>query len=213
MHKQRCNFSLGKYRSVHSCGTSFALVQGLQKILKSGLVPDQILYSHRFPKALYRQALALEGLQQRQNALEVMILAQKQLPQDVQASSVASTTFVQHVIWLSHTHVVTLFMLMLCSFSDQCALQLQIREAVGRLSKAVSAANKQPAPAASNQEGAKPIKTEAPEGVHLKKRITLQEGWLYQPSADGVDENLLILLHGYGDTPGNLRFQCCCQFR
>ena len=92
----------------------------------------------------------------------------------------------------------------LCSFSNERTLQLQIREAVRRLSKAVLAANKQSAPAASHQKGAKPINTEAPEGVHLKKRIMLQEGWLYQPSADGVDENLLILLHGYGDTPG-----CC----
>lgn len=44
--------------------------------------------------------------------------------------------------------------------------------------------------------------TEAPEDVHRRKRIKLQSGWLYHASPDGVDENLLILLHGYGDTPG-----------
>lgn len=75
---------------------------------------------------------------------------------------------------------------------------------MGRLRKAVAAVDKQSASGASSQEGAQPIEIEAPEGVHLKKRIKLQTGWLYQPSADGVDENLLILLHGYGDTPGNL---------
>ena len=31
----------------------------------------------------------------------------------------------------------------------------------------------------------------------------LPPGSIYQPSADGTNENLLILLHGYGDTPGN----------
>ena len=71
--------------------------------------------------------------------------------------------------------------------------------------KAVSAAEKQAAPVASSQQAeAEPITTEAPEDVHLRKRIKLQKGWLYQPSPDGVDENLLILLHGYGDTPGDL---------
>lgn len=73
-----------------------------------------------------------------------------------------------------------------------------------RLRKAVMAANKQSPSATSSQEGAQPNKTEAPEGVHPRKRIKLQKGWLYQPSADGMDENLLILLHGYGDTPGDL---------
>lgn len=72
---------------------------------------------------------------------------------------------------------------------------------MGRLREAVAAVDKQSASAASSQ--AQPIEIEAPEGVHLKKRVKLQAGWLYQPSADGVDENLLILLHGYGDTPGD----------
>ena len=86
-------------------------------------------------------------------------------------------------------------------------MQLQIQEAVWRLRKAISAASKQPASGSNTQVDARPIETEAPEGVHLKKRIKLQKGWLYQPSADGVDENLLILLHGYGDTPGDLSSQ------
>lgn len=86
-----------------------------------------------------------------------------------------------------------------------CRLVSQVQAAVGRMRKAALAAEQQAASAASSQlVQAEPIETEAPEDVHLTKRIKLQKGWLYQPSPDGVDENLLILLHGYGDTPGDL---------
>ena len=178
------------------------------------MVLDELLCSLRFTKALYRQALALEGLQQSQNALEAMLAAQKQLPHDVQASIMASVCLIQHVNCPTYSQYQSLSC---CSievvqrrFSLQCALQLQIRDAVVRLRKAIEA-NKQPPSATSNQEGAHPTETEAPGVVHLKKRIKLEKGWLYQPSADGVDENLLILLHGYGDTPGDLsaHHQCC----
>ena len=54
-----------------------------------------------------------------------------------------------------------------------------------------------------SQQKAAVVATEAPEDVQSKKHIKLQPGWLYHPSPDGVDENLLILLHGYGDRPGN----------
>ncbi|KAL3131160.1 hypothetical protein ABBQ38_000465 [Trebouxia sp. C0009 RCD-2024] len=114
-----------------------------------------------FAKALYRRALALEGLQQCSDALETILAAQNHLPRNV-----------------------------------------QVQAAVGRMRKAALAAEQQAASAASSQlVQAEPIETEAPEDVHLTKRIKLQKGWLYQPSPDGVDENLLILLHGYGDTP------------
>lgn len=123
----------------------------------------------------------------------------------------ASVCFGQHVNCATYSQYQSMsrcpYVFKLRCFSHQCALQLQIRDGVVRLRKAVLAANNLSAPAAYSQEGAQPLETEAPEGVHLKKRINLQKGWLFQPSADGVDENLLILLHGYGDTPGDLSTQ------
>ncbi len=77
---------------------------------------------------------------------------------------------------------------------------IQIQKAIYRLRK-VNAAKISGA-ATSLQQPAPLMTTEAPEGVHRRKRIKLQPGWLYHASPDGVDENLLILLHGYGDTPG-----------
>ncbi len=44
------------------------------------------IFSHRFTKALFRKALALEALLQPQQALQVMLLAQHQEPQDKQVS-------------------------------------------------------------------------------------------------------------------------------
>lgn len=57
----------------------------------------ELVGNRRFAKALYRQALALEGLQQCQNALEAMLAAQKQLPHDVQASTTASASLLKMV--------------------------------------------------------------------------------------------------------------------
>lgn len=91
------------------------------------------------------------------------------------------------------------------TLQHQCRLVLQVQDAVRRLRKAVEVTEKLAAPVAGSQlVDAQPVETEAPEEVHLRKRIKLQTGWLYQPSPDGVDENLLILLHGYGDTPGDM---------
>lgn len=79
---------------------------------------------------------------------------------------------------------------------------LQIQKAVQRLTKAVASTS---AGAAHDQQQPAPVMmAEGPEDVHLRKRIKLQPGWLYHSSPDGVDENLLIMLHGYGDTPGRL---------
>lgn len=109
-----------------------------------------------FAKALFRKALALEGLQQKESALTVMIQAQKLQPQDA-----------------------------------------QIQKAVARLRHVMYTSLNQP----DSQQKAAVVATEAPEDVQSKKHIKLQPGWLYHPSPDGVDENLLILLHGYGDRP------------
>ena len=140
-----------------------------------------------------------------------MLAAQKQLPHDVQASSMTSVCFIQHDNCADYSQYHSMSRCLCvyppCCFSQQCALQLQIRDAVVRLRKTVlAAANKKSASATSRQTSAQPIETEAPQDMHLKKHIKLQKGWLYQPSADGVDENLLILLHGHGDTPGDLSF-------
>ncbi|DBB02306.1 TPA: hypothetical protein ACH3X3_011319 [Trebouxia sp. C0006] len=75
----------------------------------------------------------------------------------------------------------------------------QIQEAIYRLRQAN--AGKTSGAATSLQQPVPLMTTEAPEDVHHRKRIKLQPGWLYHASPDGVDENLLILLHGYGDTP------------
>lgn len=83
---------------------------------------------------------------------------------------------------------------------------LQIKSAIERLKEAIAQASRQVPSVATNAKvlpGA--LEIEAPEGMHLRKRIKLQPGWLYHSSPDGVDENLLILLHGYGDTPGEFR--------
>ena len=81
---------------------------------------------------------------------------------------------------------------------------LQIKSAIERLRQLTAPANRQAPSVASNAKvHTEALVTETPEGVHLRKRIKLQPGWLYHSSPDGVDENLLILLHGYGDTPGD----------
>ena len=79
---------------------------------------------------------------------------------------------------------------------------MQIQQAAKRLHQAARQSSEQAMP---NLSGA--LTTEAPEEVHIRKRPKLQPGWLYQESPDGVDENLLILLHGYGDTPGECALQ------
>ncbi|KAA6426411.1 MAG: hypothetical protein FRX49_03522, partial [Trebouxia sp. A1-2] len=112
----------------------------------------------RFTKALFRKALALEALSQTEQALQMMLLAQHQEPQDK-----------------------------------------QIQKTIHRLRKA--SANKTSGAATSLQQPVSLETTEAPEDVHRRKHIKLQPGWLYHASPDGIDENLLILLHGYGDTP------------
>jgi len=78
---------------------------------------------------------------------------------------------------------------------------IQIQKAIYRLRQAN--AGKTSGAATSLQQHVPLMTTEAPEDVHRRKRIKLQPGWLYHASPDGVDENLLILLHGYGDTPGD----------
>ena len=77
---------------------------------------------------------------------------------------------------------------------------IQIQKAIHRLRKAN--AGKKPGAEISQQQPVPLMTTKAPEDVHHRKRIKLQPGWLYHASPDGADENLLILLHGYGDTPG-----------
>ncbi|DBA84147.1 TPA: hypothetical protein ACH3X1_006618 [Trebouxia sp. C0004] len=74
----------------------------------------------------------------------------------------------------------------------------QIQKAICRLRKAND--GKKSASETSLQQPVPLMTTEAPEDVHHGKRIKLQPGWLYHASPDGVNENLLILLHGYGDT-------------
>jgi hypothetical protein len=85
---------------------------------------------------------------------------------------------------------------------------LQIQKAIHRLRKGNG--GKRSGAECSQQQPVPLMTTEAPEDVHRRKRIKLQPGWLYHASPDGVDENLLILLHGYGDTPGDscLMLQC-----
>lgn len=74
------------------------------QILKAGSRSGELVGTCRFAKALYRQALALEGLQQSQNALEAMLAAQKQLPHDVQASTTASAPPTQHHHQITYTY-------------------------------------------------------------------------------------------------------------
>ena len=49
---------------------------------------QQKLAPCRFTKALFRKALALEGMQQLRPALEAMLQAQEQEPKDTQASGI-----------------------------------------------------------------------------------------------------------------------------
>ena len=148
-------------------------------------------------------------------ALETMLQAQVQEPKDKQASGICQGPV--HAALLKPMMHVTMFMsslnphvtLMLVTFV------LQIQTAVQRLAKTIASTS---AGAAHDQQQPVPVMmAEAPEDVHLRKRIKLQPGWLYHSSPDGVDENLLILLHGYGDTPGmshlvhmiDCLIQCC----
>ena len=55
-------------------------------IFKLHPVSHETCFSYSFTKALFRKALALEALLQTQQALQVMLLAQHQEPQDTQVS-------------------------------------------------------------------------------------------------------------------------------
>lgn len=107
-----CRCSLGHKASMHVCSSGPPLICSFLRILMlwkmqrqlCRLIPGELChllnaifkgntlsvvrptFSHRFTKALFRKALALEALLQTQQALQVMLLAQHQEPQDKQVS-------------------------------------------------------------------------------------------------------------------------------
>ena len=150
---------------------------------------DSPQHLFRFAKAFYRKALALEGLQQTDAALEAITQAQQLEPKNNQVSTCMHDT----LFCTQHQY----------SQKGLEAVNLQIQQAADRVHKTASL----PASTASSTNNrAHTLTTEAPEEIHLRKRIKLQPGWLYHSSSDDIDENLLILLHGYGDTPGKSQY-------
>ena len=132
----------------------------------------------------------MEGLQQKDAACAAIEQAQQLEPGDrhVSTQQLAERLQTMHVTSnATPTHV-----------------NMQIRQAAQRLHQAAGQSSNL---TVQNLSGA--LTTEAPEEVHIRKRPKLQPGWLYHESQDGVDENLLILLHGYGDTPGECASQHC----
>ena len=79
---------------------------------------------------------------------------------------------------------------------------LQIQEAIARIQARLPIAESQHHAAPQNPTSGAVVRPLTASGHQGQAPPQLPAGAIFQPSGDGINENLLILLHGYGDTPG-----------
>ena len=151
----------------------------------------------RSAKALFRKAQALEGLQQFQPALDALQQALKEQPKDPQvchSNDCTAYTDLQ-VTAAAHTDTVP---------NDLVHWYLsQIHAAVARIQARLPVCEAQPGISSQQPNRYSAVKPLTAVELTAQAPSKLPLGSIYQPSADGINENLLILLHGYGDTPGS----------
>lgn len=82
---------------------------------------------------------------------------------------------------------------------------LQIQKAIARIQARLPTAESQHHAAPQNPTSGAAVRPLTVSGHQGQAPPKLPAGAIFQPSGDGINENLLILLHGYGDTPGQWR--------
>lgn len=79
----------------------------------------------------------------------------------------------------------------------------QVQAAVARIQARLPVCEAQQGTASHEPENHSAVKPLTAVEPTAQTPSNLPPGSIYQPSAYGTNENLLILLHGYGDTPGS----------